>query len=76
MSAPSWISYTALGVSGVTLGWNILSWHKSGPKVKAHGDLGKQPNGVPVFIVGAVNDGRHAVTVEACAVLLPNGARH
>jgi len=70
------ISLLALAVSGASLTWQIVSWRRSGPRVrvKTVSGMGGRP-GVWFVGVEATNSGRLETDIEQFGFQLPNG-RH
>ena len=58
--APAWVSYAALGISGIAVLVSFLSYRASGPRVrlKAHYELKDPANRRAVVAFTVVNEGR------------------
>jgi hypothetical protein len=71
------LSLLALGVSGASLTWKIISWRRSGArvKVKPTSGIGGAPPGVWFVGIQATNRGRLGTQIEQFGFQLPNG-RH
>ena len=71
------IALLALAVSGAALGWQIVSWRRSGRQVsvKATSGIGGLPPGVWFVGIEATNSGRLATEIEQFGFQLPSG-RH
>lgn len=69
------IAVLALIVSGISAGWQIVSWRRSGPrvKVKPTSGIGGVPPGVWFVGIQATNRGRLATEIEQFGFQLPNG---
>ncbi|MCX4908049.1 hypothetical protein [Streptomyces sp. NBC_00878] len=70
------ISICALTVSAVSLGWQVVSWLRTGPVIKVKGHSAMPYVGGVVgdhhLSVTAVNEGRAAATITGWGLLLPN----
>ena len=70
------LSITAIIVSGASIGWQMLTWHRSGPVVTVtarqtmptYGDR----VGDPHVQITAANKGRSPVTVQSWGLKLPD----
>jgi hypothetical protein len=69
------ISLLALATSGVALGWQIVSWRRSGSQVTVKTTVGTAGPGLWFVGIEATNSGRLGTEVSQFGFQLPNG-RH
>jgi hypothetical protein len=65
----------ALLVSLAALGWQIVSWRRSGPRVHVCARAGVTAIGQNCVVLEVTNSGRLATEIETCGFDLPDG-RH
>lgn len=69
-------AWLALGLAAASLSWQIVSWLRTGARLRVHGDDGFMigPRGNrPFKAVSVVNDGRAAAEISQLGFRLPNG---
>jgi hypothetical protein len=69
------LASVALVVAIGTLAWQIVSWRRSGPRVKVTARPAVTADGGRLIVIEAVNSGRLGTEIQGCGFDLPSGTQ-
>jgi hypothetical protein len=66
------IALLSLLLAGIALGWQVVSWRRSGPRVKVSAGWGFYSTGAGLIFITATNSGRLGTEIGSCGFDLPD----